>query len=544
MADVERSRDELLAAYEAAPYESYAHPQSAPGHLAALAWVFGLDAPKVSTARVLELGCASGGNLIPFAAAHPRSEAVGIDLSPVQIEQGRSRIHELGLDNVELVAADIAHLDWAALGQFDYVIAHGVYSWVPDDVQEAILAACRRLLVPAGIAYLSYNVYPGWKAKEIVRDAMLLGVVHGAGPEERVRHARDMVDFLQKVAQPDTVLARALADHQAMAAQTGDYYLLHEELEPFNSPCYFRDMAARAHAHGLEYLAESRPEFMFVQNYGAIVNDRLSNGYAGDRVLVEQHLDFVVNRRFRETLFVHAERAPQIDYRLQRSRFGRLHFASWTPPLAGETTLDSEEQAFGNGVMSFVVADAAIKAAVDALNARWPWAVSRADLLAAVRARLGAAGIDEQSDLDGRIDGLLELLIVQGHARIRLEAVSPPAAGVPIRLAPEIRRMALLAREDEDSFVFNPWHEILALSSVDRYLVPLLDGHNDRHALLDVLLDLFRNNVIRIEHNGQHMLDEHAAAQLLSRQVDTLPQRLADLKLLDLDAYPPVAAET
>jgi SAM-dependent methyltransferase len=540
VADVERWRDELLAAYEAAPYESYAHPQSAPGHLAALAWVFGLDAPRVSTARVLELGCASGGNLLPFAAAHPRSEAVGIDLSPVQIEQGRSRIRELGLDNIELVEGDIGHLDAAALGRFDYVIAHGVYSWVPDDVQEAMLAACRRLLAPSGIAYLSYNVYPGWKAKEIVRDAMLLGIAQGAGPEEQVRHARDMVDFLQKVAHPDTVLARALADYQAMAAQTDDYYLLHEELEVINSPCYFRDMAARAHAHGLEYLAEARPEFMFVQNYGSIVSDRLSNGYARDRVLLEQHLDFVVNRRFRETLFVRAERAPHISYRLQRSRFERLHFASWTPPLAGETTLDSEKQPFGHAAMSFVVQDAGIKAAVDALNARWPWTLTRADLLATVRGRLAAADIDEQSDLDGRIDSLLELLIVQGHARIRLEAVSPLAAGVPIQLAPEIRRMVRLAGADGESFVFNPWHEFLALSSVDRYLVPLLDGHNDRQALLDTLLDLFRNNVIHIEHDGQHVLDEQAAGQLLCEHVDTLPQRLADLKLLDLDAYAPL----
>jgi SAM-dependent methyltransferase len=540
MADADSSRHDLLAAYETAPYESYAHPQSAPGHLAALAWVFGLDAPEVPAARVLELGCASGGNLIPFAAAHPRAQAVGIDLSPMQIEQGRSQIRELGLDNVELIAADIAQLDRDALGQFDYVIAHGVYSWVPDDIQEAILAACRGLLAPTGVAYLSYNVYPGWKAKEIVRDAMLLGVPDGAGPKERVRRARDMVDFLQEVAQPDTVLARALADYQEMAAQTGDYYLLHEELEPFNSPCYFRDIAARAHAHGLKYLAEARLEFMFVENYGPIVSDRLSNGYGGDRILLEQHLDFVINRRFRETLFVHSERAPQIGYRLQRSRFERLHFASWTPPLAGETTLDSEEQAFGYDALSFVVADGAVKAAVDALNARWPWTLSRADLLASVRARLAEAGVDEQPDLDGRIDSLLELLIVRGEARIRLEAVSPAAAGSPIRLAPEVRRMAGLAGEDEESFVFNPWHEILALSSVDRYLVPLLDGHTDRQALLGELIDLFHDNVIRIEHDDEQVLDEEAAAQLLGEYVDTLPERLADLKLLDLDVYPPL----
>jgi hypothetical protein len=94
-------------------------------------------------------------------------------------------------------------------------------------------------------------VYPGWKAKEIVRDAMLLSASESASPAEKVRNAREIVRFLQKVAEPDSVLARALADYQSMAAQTGDYYLLHEELEAFNSPRYVREMAARAHTRGL-----------------------------------------------------------------------------------------------------------------------------------------------------------------------------------------------------------------------------------------------------------------------------------------------------
>jgi len=135
--DVDDAVDRLAADYDAAPYDSHAFPQSAPGQLAAIAHLFGLDTPEVSTARVLEIGCASGGNLIPFAAQHPQARAVGIDLSPV------------------------------------FVICHGVYSWVPANVQEAILAAFRSLMAPEGVGYLSYNVYPGWKAKEIVRDAML-----------------------------------------------------------------------------------------------------------------------------------------------------------------------------------------------------------------------------------------------------------------------------------------------------------------------------------------------------------------------------------
>src|SRR4051812_35199224 len=166
--------DQLRAAYDAVPYESHAFPQTAPGHLAAIAYIFGLDAIDVTTARVLEIGCAAGGNVIPFAALHPEARVVGIDLSSVQVEQGRRRVKALGLKNLELLQGDIAAMNLTALGQFDLIICHGVYSWVPHNVQEAILSACDSVLAPAGVAYVSYNVYPGWKSIEIVRDAMLL----------------------------------------------------------------------------------------------------------------------------------------------------------------------------------------------------------------------------------------------------------------------------------------------------------------------------------------------------------------------------------
>ena len=187
--------DRLRADYDATPYTSDAFPQSAPGQLAAIAHVFGLDVPAVSRARVLEIGCAAGGNIIPFAAAHPEALAVGIDLSQVQIDLGRERAQALGLDNLEFVAGDIARTNLT--GAFDYIVAHGVYSWVPPDVQDALLAAIGRLLAPNGVAYLSYNTYPGWKAKEVMRDAMLLASGASTTTADKVRDARGMVDFLR-----------------------------------------------------------------------------------------------------------------------------------------------------------------------------------------------------------------------------------------------------------------------------------------------------------------------------------------------------------
>jgi SAM-dependent methyltransferase len=401
--DTHEAVAQLRADYDAAPYISDSFPQSAPGHLAAMAHLFGLETPQVSDARVLEIGCATGSNVLPFAAAHPQARVVGIDLSRVHIEHGRRSLQAAGLDNLELVEGDIASMDLTALGQFDFIVAHGVYSWVPESVQNAMLSAIRSLLAPEGVAYLSYNVYPGWKSREIVRDAMLLASRGSGTPDERAHSARRMVDFLGEVSRADTPLARAVAEFQAGDVRLGDSSLLHDDLETFNLPCYFLELLERAAAHGLAYLAESRPELMFPGNYGPKVAEHVLEQCGGVQVLVEQYLDFVVDRTFRESLLVHAERAAQIRYNLDHSRYGRLHFAASLPPVDGETRLDHSRQGYlSPGGATLFTDDPGIKAAFDALSARSPWTLSHQELLDSVKQRLGSAGIDDRgTDLPG-----------------------------------------------------------------------------------------------------------------------------------------------
>lgn len=503
--------DELRDSYDETPYTSNSFPQSSPGHLAAVAHLFGLDVPEVPTARVLEIGCAAGGNLIPFAAAHPLARVVGIDLSEVQIEAGRARVRALGLDNLQLIAGDLARADVAALGPFDFVIAHGVYSWVPTEVQDALLAVIRRVLAPGGIAYLSYNTYPGWKTKEVVRDAMMLASGAFTTPDDRVREARGIADFLEEVAPSDSVLSRVLAVSREHALGFGDSYLLHDELETYNAPCYFYEMANRAEAHGLRYLAEAHPETMIPGNFGPRVAEYLAAKCNGVQVLIEQYLDFVLNRMFRESLLVHGERTSQITYAVDRSRFHRLHVAAWVPPVDGEIRLDDSVQEFiGQEGATISTDDSGVKAAVDALCTRWPWTLSRSELIAEARARLQSAGLKAADNLDDHVDDLLGILILQGSASMRLDPVSGPLA-----LDDPARRMAADTSESEHAVTFTLWHETLVLSDIDRVLFPLLDGTRTRDELSTALADV---------------LDQDAASEYL----DALPQHLAELKLVRL----------
>jgi methyltransferase-like protein len=527
--------DRLRAAYDAVPYESHAFPQSAPGRLAAIAYLFGLDAADVSTARVLEIGCAAGGNLIPFAMWHPHARVVGIDLSAVQIEQGRRRVQALGLANLELLHGDLAAMELTALGQFDFIICHGVYSWVPSNVQDAILAAFNALLSPEGVAYISYNVYPGWKAKEILRDAMLLRGGERATPEEKLVYARGMIDFLEKVAPADSVVGKALTDFRADNTNTREYYVLHEYLEPFNTPCYFLDFGRRAEPYRLTYLADANVDTMFASNFGEQISEPLLNECGHSQVLVEQYLDFFTNRAFRQSLLVRGERAPQISFQPDRRRFGRLHFAAWLPPVGGEVRLDHSKQEFGEPEPKVFAADPGVKAALNALNSRWPWTISRLELLDDMRAQLRSAHVEASVDLETNVDALLEYLIVRGLARFRLDPLIPVPPSTPLRLDQPTRRMAEVALAESDPQIFNLWHEMESLSAADRNLLPLLDGTRDRTALVEELVSLARADVITFELNGEQLSGELQLHAAVVDYVDMMLVRLTKLRLMRED---------
>ncbi len=523
---VDRLRDD----YDTTPYNSVSYPQSAPGQLAVVAHLFGLQTPDLSSARVLEIGCAAGGNMIPYAAAHPDARVVGIDLSPTQVDQGRATIQAMGLGNVELLAGDIASMDLSALGQFDFIVAHGVYSWVPAEIQDALLATFRASLAPDGVAYMSYNVYPGWKSKEIARDAMLLASGASTTPEEKARDARAMVDFLEEVVPTDGVLAKVLAEFRAGSQSFGDPYLLHDELATFNAPRYFYEVLGHAGKHGLSFLAEARPEAMFPGNYGPRVAEHLLEKCWGVQVLVEQYIDFVVNRTFRETLFVHAERATQIRYNPDRSLFRELHIAASVPPTEGQTRIDNSRQEYqeSDGATLFTN-DPGIKAALDALSARWPWTLTRHELVDAVRARLVAAGLNPPESLPDHIDDLIGVLVLQGQARCRLHPVQGESG--PLWVDPTSRRLAELTRGKTDASTFNLWHETHLLSTVDRHLLPLLDGARGRDELLEALLTIARETPFPVESDGEPLSGQQEIRDAFAQHIDALPQRLVEMKL-------------
>lgn len=300
--------DDIRLSYERVPYDTRPQPQTHPRQLATLAWLHGIETASASRCRVLELGCGAGGNLVSMAGELPESTFLGVDLvAPAMRER-----------NVELRPMSLMDVD-ASLGSFDFIICHGVFSWVPAVVQERIFAICRANLASNGIAYVSYNTYPGWHFRNVLRDIVR---VHAHGtPEECVDRSRDVVAFLAgATAGTQHPYAMYLQSAKALldTAITPNYFV-HEYLESINEPLLFCDFAARAASHGLQYVREAdatSPDIDYQQPHIAAK----LRGYTSDRIALEQYLDFMIGRTFRRTLLTHAKNAVSSSIVLERIR--------------------------------------------------------------------------------------------------------------------------------------------------------------------------------------------------------------------------------
>jgi methyltransferase-like protein/cyclopropane fatty-acyl-phospholipid synthase-like methyltransferase len=298
-------------AYDEVNYESNPFSQSHPSHLQALARLFGLNAPDFKKARILELGCSSGGNIIPIAAYYPNTKCVGVDLSSKQVERGQKIIDGLGLKNMTLKAMSITDITKKEFGEFDYIISHGVYSWVPDMVQEAMLKVCGELLSPKGVAYISYNTLPGWNMVRSFREMMLFHTRGITDPAKKLEQACAFVKYVTDLNKDsNSPYIQALQQEMNMLDGKDAYYFLHDHLEINNHPCYLYEFMERAEKHGLQYLSDTHPHATYI---GALVSPEVVRklGEVNNLVAQEQYVDFLINRRFRSTLLCKRENILQ-----------------------------------------------------------------------------------------------------------------------------------------------------------------------------------------------------------------------------------------
>ena len=304
--------------YSELGYKSMPFPYTTPATLEAYAALVGVSAPNPKTARVLELGATYGGNIISQALFNPDATFVGIELSQEQVEKGNEVIANAGLTNVSLVQSDIASIG-SEIGTFDYIIAHGVYSWVDDGVKDALLRLIDEHLAEDGIAYISYNTYPGWHTMEEVRQLMMFSNRDKAqfNHKEKVLHGKTIGSIVgSQILKYDNLKERNSKFLGALRSvmQKDEYYVGHDHLEPNNDPVYFYQFNDHLGAHNLAYLCDADLTLSMVRSFDADIADTLDKLALNDHVAQEQYLDFILDTTFRKSIICKAKHAESVTY--------------------------------------------------------------------------------------------------------------------------------------------------------------------------------------------------------------------------------------
>ena len=304
--------------YSELGYKSMPFPYTTPATLEAYAALVGISAPNPKNARVLELGATYGGNIISQALFNPDATFVGIELSQEQVEKGNEVIANAGLTNVSLIQSDIASIG-SEIGTFDYIIAHGVYSWVDDDVKEALLRLIDEHLAEDGIAYVSYNTYPGWHTMDEVRQLMMFSNRDKAqfNHKEKVLHGKTIGSIVgSQILKYDNLKERNSKFLGALRSvmQKDEYYVGHDHLEPNNDPIYFYQFNDHLGAHNLAYLCDADLTLSMVRSFDADIADTLDKLAPNDHVAQEQYLDFMLDTTFRKSIICKAKHAESVTY--------------------------------------------------------------------------------------------------------------------------------------------------------------------------------------------------------------------------------------
>jgi methyltransferase-like protein len=514
--------DELQSTYEHTPYPDFSYPQTHPNRLATIGCLLGLDPAPVYACRVLELGCAGGWNLIPMAESLPGSEFLGFDFAANQIAAGESAIAELNLSNIRLRKMDLLDVP-ADLGRFDYIIAHGVLSWVPEPVQKRIFHICRQHLAPNGIAYISYNTLPGWHMLGALREMMLFRTRHQLNPDQKVESARELMRFFADTVgndqdTSDTFLG-AYGDmirsythfvkERRQADKGGNELLLHDELAAINQAFYFSEFMKIARAHDLKYVAEADFSAVTPKDFSPETVKQIQ-ALSHDTIEAEQYMDFLRNRTFRQTLLCH--KANQVNRALHPEVLIDQNFSIVTKartnresPVAQKTV---EHYEAPNGTV-FATDHPVTKAAWRHLINMSPMAVPFSELLEHAQKRI--YGTQSVSKKDAHQDRLV-------LAANLLQAYCYNLQLVELRVGKNLFRRRVNNRPLTSPFtryqaqrgirVVNRRHETVTIDGNMGHFLRYLDGTRDRKELLQLFMELSHAGKMQIcDKDGAHITD-------------------------------------
>jgi len=513
----------MFNSYDGVPYPGHPYPQSYPDRLATLGLLFGLRPADVEHCRVLELACGDAANLIPLAFSLPQSTFTGCDLSVSAIRSGKAMASALGLQNITLHHMDLRGID-RTFGQFDYIIAHGVYSWVPPDIRDKILSICKTNLARNGIAYISYNAYPGGHLRDMVSGMMKFHVQGCSNAAEKISQSRSLMKFLADANAGHGQYGDFL-QHEFERVQTSDDVLIyHDDLCEFRAPVFFYQFIEDAARHGLQFLAEADFNEMQDSIYPPAVTEKLTQ-LNHNIVLKEQYLDFLKCRTFRQTLLIHQE----ITINRVPNAAAIVHFrvASRAQPVSAKPDLSSNviEEFKGPRGGAAKTDHCLTKAALVHLAKQWPRAEQFKCLYAEARTMVANGEDHGPAELCGILLQLYSAGVIEFHVHV-------PAFTIEVSERPTASPLARLQAPNSKFVTALNYASVKLDDSLSQNLLRLLDGTRDRVALKNDLELLIRTGEATVLFGGKTVQDRSSVVEIMSNQLEQNLERFAHFALL------------
>ena len=449
--------------YDETPYPSLVYTDTHPNKLATLATLHGVKPTAIEKCRVLELGCGDGTNLIAIAQSLPQAICIGIDLSANQINDGQKVIDSISLNNITLKQLNFNAID-ESLGKFDYIIAHGIYSWVPLSMQDIVLNLIKKHLTANGIAYISYNVYPGWHTEDVVRNMMMyhLQQLPALSAKEQVTQAKGILQFITSLRQSGNDSFDILLKEKSQQFQMlDDNYLSHDFLEPENHPVYFQQFVDRITQHDLTYITDIEFRHYLMLDFPPQVTEPMQKLFQNDFFKQEQYLDFFYHRTLRRSILCQQVAKRPLDWQ----RLFDCYVASNTDELVD-------------------IQHPITKTAISHLREIYPQRLTFRELF-----KLSKRPAKNLSSLRNNL--AQELLHLYCLELVELHAAAPT-------FTTKITKYPVaspLARHLTIPHSINLRCEFVELSAIAKKLLPHLNGKNTQKDLLNILVNVTEENL-------------------------------------------------
>lgn len=287
----------------------------------------GFAPPNYDKFNYCELGFGQGFGANLFASVHPQGKFWGTDFNPNHACQAELLAQKASLNNVNFCDRSFEEFLNTETPQFDFIVLHGIYTWVDRKNQEIITEFLRRKLKFGGVVYISYNTLPGWAAASPLQRLMFEYAEQSQEPT--IDRIEKTVAFIKQLQENEPLffktnpVLKPKVEQIAKFKNLSSNYLIHEYFSQHWKPLYFFEVA--------QHLADAKLTFAT----SSIIGDEFVTQRFNDKQLQliaeikkpelrETVKDYFTNRVFRKDLFVRGTR--KLSAREQKEILSKFRF--------------------------------------------------------------------------------------------------------------------------------------------------------------------------------------------------------------------------